>query len=424
MSIYDFKTNFELPDFDLNCKYYFPFPKKTENQNTFQNFILSAIENINDENKIICIELLHYGDLKLFNEPPSPIFASLLFFTNFIKTVKNFEIKKTEINETNLSNNYIIISGATKEEYKYKDFNTQTEILFLNPSQGQYVIYPPNNLLKPIGELADKNTLILSINIYENPVEIELIEWSIFENYNTPIIFEKYPLENTEILTDKLNEKMLKPLIFENDAIEIIKIIKNTKIKKNSIIKLKLFQKKENNCLKIYNDFKQINNLMVNNRFLQRLSGFSVFSKEISEWIIFETIQYGVPMIHSEYTEYMIEFIPGISTFLFRQLKSIILPKITELYQLPDKLKINVTKFNVLKYFDFVKIKNKINCDEYTINILLSNTKYEIHFNDNIITKLGSGDCIGYVSSSVNEITIEPETFMVILNYEINYEDN
>lgn len=383
--------------------------------------------------------------------------------TNYIEfwcknsvNLKNFHFDCDEY-EKKTNNNYIypllsnviylndniyptIVTNVDLEKYKYKEFNNEKNIAIIFPKKNKHISFDGRHKhgVSSIFEenKEDEPRYILAINLWDkkptNVAYYESMQTETLYNIQTPLInVEKNTdLENNIIVKDILNYDFFEDLLYRNiySCSFFSSILKNAYHDGNYFFKIEEkkdecnLEKIENN--KLINDIeniKTIDNIVSNNRFLQRFILNNIYSKDTCSWIINESEMYAkenggwTTNRHNKYptTDIPIDKIKPIFKYVLGSLDNII-TKIYKYYCMPESIKINIVDLFIVKYEEGAQNKLDIHTDGsfLTFSIMLSSINdYQgggTQFNDGLKVVLDQGDVLvhsGFVKHSGLEVT-------------------
>jgi hypothetical protein len=317
-------------------------------------------------------------------------------------------------------NNYpFALTTIDLEKYMYKNFenekniylvfpNNNTQIAFNKPYyHGVLDINTVNNIIRPIIAINLWNKPPTNVEYYKKPIEITKnininIEITKVENtyINIPVEDNMFNYNTYNNILYYRNNKLLinNELIAKitNNLSNIIVLTQNNGAAVNDII-----NKKKNIITEIVSDELKI----FENRFIQRFNYSSIFSKDICDWIIYETEKYAsihgwTTKRHNLYptTDIPVERIVSVYNYiLFGLIKVINLIKTS--YCLPD-INLNIIDLFIVKYEETQQTYLDFHTDSSMIsfNIALNEmNEYEgggTGFKDGLIIKLNKGDLL------------------------------
>jgi hypothetical protein len=259
-------------------------------------------------------------------------------------------------------------------------YKNSSEIENTFTKDDKIVTIEENNVVKELSLELEKN--ILNFDFYEKML------------YNT----KKFtiPQEISELVKNELNE-------FSN-----FKIIYKTPEK--SLTEKEIFFSKMVKDINNITTFDKNNNEQMDilyNRFIQRFTYNKIFSKNVCEWIIFESENYAknnggwTTRRHENYptTDIPIEKIPGVFNFVLNSFEGIF-NKIKKSYCFTEEVLFNINDLFIVKYNEEIQNKLDLHHDGsfLSINILLSDPKdFEgggTYFNDGLTAFLEQGDLL------------------------------
>ena len=328
----------------------------------------------------------------------------------------------------------LLLTEIELEDYKFKIFENKKNIQIIFPKKNKQISFDGtkyHGVVDIFNKLNDNDNNferpMLAINLWnKKPLNIDYYNTNIFENINIfdktdkIVKFEKNNLiKEIELEKNILNFDFYEKMLYDNKNFkipkEIYELIKNEIDKfdnfiiscKNNITNIVIDN--QSNISKLNQDISNISifDTDIYNRFIQRFTYKNIFSKNICEWIIFESEEYAknndgwTTRRHENYptTDIQIENIKSIFNFILYSFNDIF-NKIKKSYSLNDKILFNITDLFVVKYNE--KIQNKLDLHQdgsfLSINILLSDTKdFEgggTYFNDGLTVFLEQGDMV------------------------------
>lgn len=410
-------------DFDIN-NYNIEFWTKhnISKKNGINVFHVDCDENKKTQNKIVhpllsCVTYL--------NDSEFPVLLTDINHTEYL--FKEFENKNSIQIIFPRENNQITFDGSkyhgvcdvldTLDDTKNDSF--ERNIIAINLWKE-----PPTNIsfYEPINEnecCYNKETVVFNFentqsNNTELNIESEQFTFDFYETmlYNSPKFM--FPKEISELVKKEYDQNNFNFIITDNIDNRTIK----TDLKNDSLLKEIKFIN-ELNSTEIKNS--DIINSAVYNRFIQRNTYSKMFSKNVCEWIIFESENYATKnggwttRRHVKYptTDLPVKNIQPIFNFVLLSYNEIF-AKIKKSYVLPETIEFNISDFFVVKYNSEMQNELELHNDGsfLSINILLSNpSDFEgggTFFNDNTITYLEQGDVLvhsGQVKHSGVKIT-------------------
>ena len=277
----------------------------------------------------------------------------------------------------------------------------------------------------------EANNVIKDIELEQNILNFDFYEKMLYDTNNFTISQEIAELVKNEMDID---------MDMDNNE---IKNLSNFKIsyKKPE----KSLTEKGTNFSKMVQDINIINTFDKNkpeqtdilyNRFIQRFIYNKIFSKNVCEWIIFESEEYAknnggwTTRRHENYptTDIQIEKIPCVFRFVLNSFADIF-NKIKKSYCFTDDVSFNINDLFIVKYDEATQNKLDLHQDGsfLSINILLSDTNdFEgggTYFNDGLTSFLEQGDLLvhsGKVEHSGLTVTKGTRYIMVaFINIEV-----
>jgi len=334
-----------------------------------------------------------------------------------------------------------ILTNVDLENYKYKDFQNERNIMIVFPKKNKHITFDGSkrhgvSLVFEEDKLNDPR-YIIAINLWnKKPSNVEYYQKTQIEktyDNNIQVINIKPcdEIKNNIIVKDKLNYDFFENLFYKKTNICSIfsDLLKNKFYENNSYI-FKIEEKNEEKHeeviknTKLLNDIeniKTIDNIVSNNRFLQRCVLNNIYSQDTCNWIINESEFYAkenggwTTNRHNNYptTDIPVNNIKTIFKYVLTSIPNII-DKIYTFYCIPKNISINIVDLFVVKYEKDAQNKLKIHTDGsfITFSIMLSSNKdYQgggTEFNDGIQMFLEQGDVLvhsGYVKHSGLEVT-------------------
>jgi hypothetical protein len=279
---------------------------------------------------------------------------------------------------------------------------------------------------------------IIAINLWnKKPSDVKYYQKTQIEKeYNDDVqVVNIKPCDETKniiIVKDKLNYDFFENLFYKKTNICSIfsDLLKNNFYENNSYIfkienetneKIDIETKKYTKLLNDIENIKTINDIVSNNRFLQRCVLNNIYSQDTCNWIINESELYAkenggwTTNRHNNYptTDIQVNSIKSIFKYVLGSLKNI-MDKIFKLYCISSNISMNIVDLFIVKYEKDAQNKLEIHTDGsfITFSIMLSSSKdYEgggTEFNDGIQMFLEQGDVLihsGYVKHSGLEVT-------------------
>lgn len=336
----------------------------------------------------------------------------------------------------------VLLTNINFEEYKFKKFENKNNIQLIFPEKNKQVTFDGSyyhgvvDIFNKLNETPFERYM-LAINLWnKKPLNIEY-----YNNSNNNLEFNK----ETQLITIEENntfkdlELNLEKNIFNfnfyesmlynnknfNIPAEITELIKNEieifgnknfKICYNKCVESSI--KKNNNFSNLIKDINLINVFdnsnnkitpleVFYNRFLQRFSYNKLYSKNVCEWIIFESEEYAknnggwTTRRHENYptTDIPVVKIKNIFNFVLFSFNDIF-NKIKKSYCFTEEVSFNICDLFVVKYNEQIQNKLDLHHDGsfLSINILLSDTKeFEgggTYFDDGLTMFLEQGDVL------------------------------
>lgn len=360
-----------------------------------------------------------------------------------------------------------VLTDIDYNEFIFKEFENKQNIQLIFPREYKQITFDGSKY-HGVCDIFDKfinttnlNTIdrnIIAINIWRvKPSEILYYESEKLNNciYNKiETVFDFLPEENMTII-DTLNLKpfsfdFYETMLYNSNKFcfskEISELVKTQYNKNNfNILLIDTNDDDNNNNTKhnnktLFNDIKIMNELntdtditqeieqknkivnsIIYNRFIQRHTYPKIYSKNVCEWIIFESENYAknnggwTTQRHKKYptTDLPVKNIMPILNFVLMSFNSIF-SKIQKSYSLNDNIEFNVTDLFIVKYNSNTQNELELHTDGsfLSANILLSDPKdFEgggTYFNDGTTTFLEQGDVLihsGQIKHSGLKIT-------------------
>jgi hypothetical protein len=443
---------------------------------TLNTYLLNTDQNEFDllEKYIYDIAMFHFK--RLNTEYNKDINYIEFWYKNKVNLDNNFHFDCDEY-ERKINNNYIypllsniiylndsiyptIITNIDLEKYKYKEFDNEKDITIIFPKKNKHISFDGSNkhgvyaLFEENREDEDRH--ILSINLWnKKPINVEYYNSKEKEKlYNKQISLinintdTNSDLKNNIIVKDILNYNFFENLLYKN----IHKYPIFSDLLKKYYIEgayfFKIEEKRDQNNLekiekhKLINDIeniKTIDNIVSNNRFLQRLILNNIYSQDTCNWIINESEIYAkenngwFTNRHDNYptTDIPIDKINSIFKYILGTLPNII-NKIHKYYCIPEIAEANILDLFIVKYEEGFQHKFDMytNGSFLTFNIMLSSSRdYEgggIEFNDGIKIFLEQGDLLlhsGYVKHTPLKVT-KSKLYILVAFIDININGN
>lgn len=312
-----------------------------------------------------------------------------------------------------VSSSPTIITNVDMECYKYKDFESQTEVILSLPVRNKQITFD-GRFFHGSTTLFDNQNIqqryIIAINFWKTkPHEVEYYNLNNESDYNDKLILKREETlitlreDDTKICSihlcdDAINYTLFNNIIYNskndscyifNPSIEIncnqgyhtFKFILDHSIK----AEMKHAELKDKYGI-IMDDIREILNPNINlkyNRFLQRFLFPKLYSQDMCRYIINECEKYAklndawITDRHNEYpTTYLpVDKIPSIFGIILETLKTII-NKIKISYGLHDDMVIDITDLFVVKYSHDAQNQLEMHTDTsfFSFNILLNDS--------------------------------------------------
>ena len=369
----------------------------------------------------------------------------------------------------------LLLTEIDLDEYKFKKFENKNNIQIIFPKTNKQITFDGTkfhgvvDIFNKLNDESDTdferymlavnlwNKKPLNIGYYENSSENENIfgkEDKIVTIEANNVIKELELELDKNILNFDFYEKMLydtKKFTIPQEISELVK--KDIDMDKNEFSNFKISYKPQEKTLtekelmfsKMVKDINNINTFDKNkkeqmdvlyNRFIQRFIYNKMFSKNVCEWIIFESENYAkhnggwTTRRHENYptTDIPIEKIPSVFSFVLNSFNDIF-NKIKKSYCFTEEVIFNIKDLFIVKYNEETQNKLDLHQDGsfLSINLLLSDPKdFEgggTYFNDGLTVFLEQGDLLvhsGKVEHSGLTITKGTRYIMVsFVNIEV-----
>ena len=330
-----------------------------------------------------------------------------------------------------------IITNVDMDCYKYKDFESQTELILSLPMRNKQITFD-GRFFHGSTTLFDNQDIqeryIIAINFWKTkPNQVNFYNVNNETNCNNKVILKREdPLitlreDNNAICSvnvcnDTINYSLFNDILYnkKTDACyrfnEIIKTKRSNGyhtfkfVLDHSIKEDKKHAELKNKYGVIMDDIREISNDKISlkyNRFLQRFSFPKIYSPDMCRYIINECEQYAkhnggwTTTRHHKYptTDLPVDKIPSIFGIILETLKSIT-SKISISYGLPDDMVIDIKDLFVVKYSHDAQNQLEMHKDGSFIsfNILLNeSSEFDgggTYFDDGLISRLEQGDIL------------------------------
>jgi hypothetical protein len=426
------KTNFELIEKVVYEIALFHFKRLNINFDPNEHFIEFWFKNTifkNSDNYAHNINSFHYdcdeNERKLNNKQFKPLLSCVNYFND-----NEFPLLLTEID---------------LEEYKFKKFENKNSIQIIFPKKNKQITFDGTkyhgviDIFNKLNHHTDTeyerymlainlwNRKPVNVNYYENGSENTNNAGFSKENKIVTIesnnVIKELDLEKN-ILDFDFYEKMLynkQKFVIPQEISELVKNEMNMDIN-NFKISYKSgdnsITENNSNLSKMVKDINLINTIdnsnnkidvldVFYNRFIQRFNYNKLFSKNVCEWIIFESEEYAknnggwTTRRHENYptTDIPVEKIKNIFNFVLFSFTDIF-NKIKKSYCFTEEVLFNIKDLFIVKYDEQMQNKLDLHHDGsfLSINILLSDTKeFEgggTYFNDGLTVFLEQGDLL------------------------------
>ena len=421
------KTNFELIEKVVYEIAMFHFERLNINFHPNEHFIEFWFKNSifkNIDNYVDNINSFHYdcdeNERKLNNKQFKPLLSCVNYFND-----NDFPLLLTEID---------------LEDYKFKKFENKTNIQIIFPKKNKQFTFDGTKYHGVI-DIFNKNNddidtvferYMLAINLWnKKPLNIDY-----YKNTNSAEFCKEdkiVTIESNNVIKELVLEKNVldfgfyEKMLYDKNNFTIpqeISELVNNEFNEFNNFKItykkcddSLTEKKYNfsNMVKDINILNTIDNSnnkidiqdVLYNRFIQRFSYNKLFSKNVCEWLIFESEQYAknnsgwTTRRHESYptTDIPVEKIKSIFNFVLFSFSDIF-NKIKKSYCFTEEVSFNIKDLFIVKYDEQMQNKLDLHHDGsfLSINILLSDTKdFEgggTYFNDGLTVFLEQGDVL------------------------------
>jgi hypothetical protein len=427
------KTNFELIEKVVYEIAMFHFNRLNINFDPNEHFIEFWFKNTifkNSDNYAHNINSFHYdcdeNERQMNNKQFKPLMSSVNYFND-----NDFPLLLTEID---------------LEEYKFKKFENKTNIQIIFPKKNKQITFDGTkyhgvvDIFNKINHDTDTeferymlainlwNRKPLNIKYYENTSNAEFSKEDKIVTIESNNVIKELVLEKN-VLDFGFYEKMLydkKNFTIPQEISELVKNQMDINNDNNESSNFKITYKKcddslteknsnFSNMVKSINVINTIDNSnnkidiqdVFYNRFIQRFSYNKLFSKNVCDWLIFESEQYAknnggwTTRRHESYptTDIPLEKIKSIFNFVLFSFSDIF-NKIKKSYCFTEEVSFNIKDLFIVKYDEQMQNKLDLHHDGsfLSINILLSDTKgFEgggTYFNDGLTVFLEQGDVL------------------------------
>jgi hypothetical protein len=339
-----------------------------------------------------------------------------------------------------------LLTEIDLEEYKFKKFENKTNIQIIFPKKNKQITFDGTkyhgvvDIFNKINDDTDTeferymlainlwNRKPLNIDYYENTSNAEFSKEDKIVTIESNNVIKELVLEKN-VLDFGFYEKMLydkKNFTIPQEISELVKNQMDINNYNNESSNFKITYKKcddslteknsnFSNMVKSINVINTIDNSnnkidiqdVFYNRFIQRFSYNKLFSKNVCEWLIFESEQYAknnggwTTRRHESYptTDIPLEKIKSIFNFVLFSFSDIF-NKIKKSYCFTEEVSFNIKDLFIVKYDEQMQNKLDLHHDGsfLSINILLSDTKdFEgggTYFNDGLTVFLEQGDVL------------------------------
>ena len=341
----------------------------------------------------------------------------------------------------------LLLTDIDLEEYKFKKFENKNNIQIIFPKKNKQITFDGtkyHGIVDIFNKLnndtdTDFERYMLAINLWNRkPLNIDYYTNDYENTNNTQFSKEDkiVTIESNNLIKELVLEKNILDFDFYEKMLynkrkflipeEISELVKNEMTINNEFNNFKITYKKcddsltekNGNFSKMVKDISIINTIdnsnnkidiqdVFYNRFIQRFSYNKLFSKNVCEWLIFESEQYAknnggwTTRRHESYptTDIPIEKIKSIFNFVLFSFTDIF-NKIKKSYCFTEEVSFNIKDLFIVKYDEQMQNKLDLHHDGsfLSINILLSDPKdFEgggTYFNDGLTVFLEQGDVL------------------------------
>jgi len=281
-----------------------------------------------------------------------------------------------------------IITNIDMDCYKYKEFDTQNEVILSFPLHNKQITFD-GSFFHGTTSLADNQHMneryIISINFWKTkPHDVKYYKQNVDSEFSGKILFSKNEslitlredttnIHSVPVCDDTINYSLFNDILYNkiyDSCYKFNNFIKTTICNKSNTFKFILDKsikedKKYAELTKKYgvimDDIRDIRNndtnLKYNNRFLQRFSFSNIYSVDMCRYIINESEKYAtenggwMTNRHVSYptTDLPVDKIPSIFGIVLESLNTI-MKKISISYELHNDMAINIKDLFVVKY--------------------------------------------------------------------------
>lgn len=330
-----------------------------------------------------------------------------------------------------------IITNVDMDCYKYKDFESQTELIVSLPVRNKQITFD-GRFFHGSTTLFDNQDIqeryIIAINFWKTkPHEVEYYNLNQDSNCNDNSSFERDESliilreDNTKICSvnvcsDTINYSLFNDILYNKKTDSCYRFNEFIKTNRGNgyhtfkfILDHSISEEKKHAGLKakygvIMDDIREISNDKINlkyNRFLQRFSFPKIYSPDMCRYVINECEKYATnnggwtTTRHHKYptTDLPVDKIPSIFGIILETLKTIT-SKISISYGLHDDMAIDIKDLFVVKYSHDAQNQLEMHTDGSFIsfNILLNeSSEFEgggTYFEDGLTSRLEQGDIL------------------------------
>jgi hypothetical protein len=358
---------------------------------------------------------------------------------------KQFKPLLSCVNYFNDNDFPLLLTDIDLEEYKFKKFENKNNIQIIFPKKNKQFTFDGTkyhgvvDIFNKLNEDTDFERYMLAINLWNRkPLNIKYYENDSENANNTQFSKEDkiVTIESNNLIKELVLEKNILDFDFYEKMLynkqkfvipqEISELVKNEITINNEFNNFKISYKSSDNSLtennanfsKMIKDISIINTIdnsnnkidvldVFYNRFIQRFNYNKLFSKNVCEWLIFESEEYAknnggwTTRRHEKYptTDIPVEKIKQIFNFVLFSFTDIF-NKIKKSYCFTEEVSFNIKDLFIVKYDEQMQNKLDLHHDGsfLSINILLSDPKdFEgggTYFNDGLTVFLEQGDVL------------------------------
>lgn len=340
------------------------------------------------------------------------------------------------------NNNPYVITDVDMDNYKYKDFKKENELIILYPKKNKIICFN-GNLFH--GFVNQHTPLSLFIQVWYDKPDIPFFNNSDCKN-NDSYEFNFLTDDNNKnvyIDTSILNETFLDKILYTQNydlfnplLLQIKEELLAQEELSNLFIQSKIFpiqnktfyteleNKYGEELIKDVYELLTTNNLRQENRFLKKYVITSIFTEEICKWIIQESEDYVKNMKKDWNNNINLIEINNVSNFILMSLENI-LKKINNIYNLND-IKMNIDSLFIIKHINIKEKHIELNKNTH-LNFIIMLSKHSdfkggcVHFQkDDKTYLLERGELLLYCNKLENTISEVNTGNMYILQCNID----